>query len=158
MYAEIDSDKAVENERVLFGCFWELKNMSRNESKIRGISLHRSFLEHNLNELVVGAHYYKEYTSKNIQPLFLFHSFSPFQISANINFYNFVKELEDKEKRKGVFISTYPLGSTFTYLEDYSELKSKYEKLKLQGQYVDNSSLYQRITEDTQNWNKMLYD
>lgn len=156
MELDLESDKASESERILFGCFWELKDISKNESKVKGISLHRSLLEHNLIEFTMGAYYYKNYTSLGKVPNSFYHSFSPFQISANIDFYNFVKDLEDKEKRKGVFISNYPIASTFNHLEDSSELKIKYDKLKLRGLLLERESLYQRISEDTINWNKLL--
>ena len=152
----MDSDKAVESERILFGWFWELRATSENKAIFKGISLHRTYLEHNLAVIQMRPPQKLDYSI--IIPENYYHSYSPFQVSAKCKFYEFIKDFESKERKKGIFISSYPLSNIFNSLEDFDEFKVKYENLKLGAAFLilDEENLYGRIAEDTNNWNKQF--
>lgn len=152
----MDSDEAAQSERILFGWFWELRKITDNTQAFKGVSLHRTRLEHNLAVLKMRPYQNLDYT-KNTIPESYYHSFSPFQVCAKNNFYDFIKDFETKEKKMGVFISAYPLSNIFKCLEDLDEFKEKYERLNLGGfLIIDEENFYGRIAEDTSDWNKLL--
>ena len=151
----MDSDKAAESERILFGWFWELRDISKSSSVFRGITLHRTYLEHNL--VVIKMRPPQNWDYSHIIPESYYHSYSPFQVSAKHNFYEFIKDFETKVRKNGIFVSSYPLSNIFNLLEDFNEFKAKYENLNLMGSLIlDEENLYGRIAEDTNNWNKQF--
>ena len=152
----MDSDEAAESERILFGWFWELRNITQNRPTFKGITLHRTYLEHNLAVLKMRPYQNLDYTQNTI-PESYYHSFSPFQVSAKRDCYEFIKDFETKNKKKGVFVSAYPLSNIFKCLEDFEEFKLKHDKLGLGGYLMlDEENLYERIVQDTNDWNKLL--